>query len=374
MKEMIEKLKNQQLEDLKLLKNLLIKIFKEYPEFFRFSSMKDFQVFEDVIIKCNEVDYNNMETVMAYVMLHLLERYNRFQYMQLELLENEDSNIITNLTKKKNNNEFDYTIRILDVGTGPAPALLAFSDFYEWLKQYNAIRLEIKSDYVENSDSFRHFLHIFTEIAMKESKRYHIPFHKGNHHDIVEYSETYRFNRRMNSHHKYDLVIFSNFLTTPQFVTRIESNLKKVFNSMTNKSIAIISGGNSENEYYKKTYDLIDGYLKSNVNHKQYRGHWKQIFSSNLKLEKSEYLAGEIVNEYFREVKKLLIEEQVYERLPEVTRKLIEKGSDEKDCSTWHLKAYQKKSYDISLIKNGNKQISKKNEINYSRNKRKIEI
>lgn len=359
---MIEKLKNQQLEDLKFLKNLLIKIFQEDRDLFRFefSDMKDFQIFEDVIIKCNEVDYDNMETVMVYVMLYLLERYNRFQYMQLKLLENEDFNITNCLTKKRNNNEFDYTIRILDVGTGPAPALLAFLDFYEWLKQYNDIRLEIKSDYVENSNSFRMFLHFFTEIAMKESKSYHIPFHLGNHYDIEEYSENCRFNRQMNRHQKYDLVIFSNFLTTPQFVTRIESNLKKVFNSMTNKSIVIISGGNSENECYKKTYDLIDDYLKPDINHRQYRGHWKQIFSSNLKLEKSEYPAGEIVNEYYREVKRLLIKEQVYERLPEVTRKLIEKGSDEKDCSTWHLKAYQKRSYNIGLVKKRSKQISKK--------------
>lgn len=361
MKEMIEKLKNQQLEDLKFLKNLLIKIFKEYRELFRFefSNMKDFQIFEDVIIKCNEVDYNNMETVMVYVMLHLLERYNRFQYIQLKLLENKNFNIISCLTKKRDNNKFDYTIRILDVGTGPAPALLAFSDFYEWLKQCNDIKLEIKSDYVENSNSFRMFLHFFTEIAMKESKSYHIPFHLGNHYDIKEYPENCRFNRQMNRYQKYDLVIFSNFLTTPQFVTRIKSNLKKVFNSMTNKSIVIISGGNSENKYYKEAYDLIDDYLKLDINDRQYRGHWKQIFSSNLKLEKSEYPAGEIVNEYYREVKKLLIEEQVYERLPEATRKLIEKGSDEKDCSTWHLKAYQKRSYDIGRVKRGANKLAK---------------
>lgn len=359
MKEMIESLKNKQIEDLMFLKKLLIKIFREYHELFRFdfANMNDFQIFEDVITKCNEVDYKNMDTVMVYVMLHLLERYSRFQYMQLELLENENFNIMSHLTKKKNSNEFDYTIRILDVGTGPAPALLAFSDFYEWLKQYEDIRLEIKSDYVENSDAFRMFLHFFTEIAMSESKQYHIPFHKGNHYDIGEYSETYRFNRHSYGCHKYDLVIFSNFLTSSQFVEKIKSNLNSIFNSMTNQSISIICGGNPKNKDYKKTYDLIDTYLKSNIRHRQYRGYWKKNFSNTLKFEKSENVLGKIVNEYYKEIKQLLIEEKVYERLPEVTRKLIEKGSDEKDCSTWHLNAYQKRSYDINIVNSKSKQI-----------------
>lgn len=361
MKEMIENLKNKQLEDLIFLKNLLLKIFREHRELFRFdfSKMDNFQIFEDIIIKCNEVDYDNMETVMVYVMLHLLERYSRFQYMQLELLENKNFNIMSQLTKKMNTNEFDYIIRILDVGTGPAPALLAFSGFYEWLKKYKDIRLEIKPDYVENSNSFRLFLHFFTEIAMKESKYYHIPFHFGNHYDIEEYSATYRLTGQATRRHKYDLVIFSNFLTSPQFVEKIKLNLENIFNSMTNQSVVVVSGGNPENKDYKKTYELIDSYFKTKINHKQYRGHWKKIFSNTLILEKSEHTSGKIVNEYYGEIKRLLIEEKVYESLPKVTRKLIEKGSNEKDCSSWYLKVYQKKSYDINVVNSQNKQIRK---------------
>ena len=85
---LLKKLKSQQLEDIKFLKDLLIKIFREPKDCFGldFSDMKGFQIFENVITSCNKVNYNDRETVMAYVMIHLLERYHRFQYMQLKLL------------------------------------------------------------------------------------------------------------------------------------------------------------------------------------------------------------------------------------------------------------------------------------------------
>lgn len=349
MNEMIESLKKKQIEDLLFLKKILIKIFREKRDNFGFdfSNMKDFKVFKDVITSCNEVDYNKMDTVMAYVMLHLLERYSRFQYMQLKLIENKEYDFISNLTEKMSNDENDYTIRILDVGTGPAPALLAFSDFYDWLQQYKNIKLEVNSDYIEKSSAFRKFLHFFTELAQMEGKYYKVPFHNGKHHDILEYEEMDRSNLKKTTYYKYDLVIFSNFLTTSGFVETIESNLKNIFNSMTNKSTVIISGGLPENENYRKIYDSIDKYFKRPFKHRVYKGEWKQIFSNTLKFEKSKSESGKIVNEYYREIKSLLDEEDVFEKLPEETRKLIVKGSNEGDHSIWHTRLYLKKSFDI---------------------------
>lgn len=342
---LLKKLKSQQLEDIKFLKNLLIKIFREPKDCFGldFSDMKGFQIFEKVITSCNKVNYNNRETVMAYVMLHLLERYHRFQYMQLKLLGTKECYIMSNLTKKQYNNKFDYTVRILDVGTGPAPALLAFSDFYDWLKQHKDIRLEIKSDYVENSNSFRNFLHRFTEIALKEGKKYHVPFHHGKHYNIEEYS----------GNDKYELVIFSNFLTSSDFLKSIETHLKDILNRMTNKSIVVINGGK-----YNNIYDEINNYFEHNkIKYKQYRGRWETIFSNSnrIELKKSNDKTGEIVNEYYREIKQILIDKNVYQKLPKKAIQLIEEGSKLEDCSTWYLSAYRKKSYDSRLVKRKNK-------------------
>lgn len=338
---LLKKLKSQQLKDIKFLKNLLIKIFREPKDCFGldFSDMKEFQIFEKVITSCNKVNYNNREIVMAYVMLHLLERYHRFQYMQLKLLGTKEHYIMSNLTKKQYNNKFDYTVRILDVGTGPAPALLAFSDFYDWLKQHKDIRLEIKSDYVENSNSFRNFLHRFTEIALKEGKKYHVPFHHGKHYNIKEYS----------GNDKYELVIFSNFLTSSNFLKSIETHLNDILNRMTNKSIVVINGGK-----YNKIYDEINNNFEHNkIKYKQYKGQWKTIFSNSnrIALKKSNDKTGKIVNEYYRELKQLLSAKGVYDKLPEKAKQLIDNGSKSGDSSIWYLLAYQKRSYDVNQLK-----------------------
>ena len=340
-KNIIKKLKSQQLKDIKFLKNILIKIFREPKDCFGldFSNMEEFNIFNDVITRCNEVDYDDNKTVMAYVMLHLLERYHRFQYMQLKLLETKDCYIISNLTEKQNKDEFDYTIRILDVGTGPAPALLAFSDFYDWVKQHKDIRLEIKSDYVENSHSFRDFLHRFTEIALKEGKKYHVPFHHGKHYNIKEYS----------GNDKYELVIFSNFLTSSKFLNSIKTNLNDILNRMTNKSIVVINGGK-----YNNIYDKINNYFKHNkIKYKQYKGQWETIFSNSnrIVLKKSNDKTGKIVNEYYRELKRLLSAKGVYDKLPEKAKQLIDNGSKSGDSSIWYLLAYQKRSYDVNKLK-----------------------
>lgn len=76
----------------------------------------------DVVKNCDKIDYKSIYTAGAYAIWHLLDRYHRFQLMQAVLLEN-----------NYNFHRTDRPARIMDIGTGPAPALFAFSDCYKTL-------------------------------------------------------------------------------------------------------------------------------------------------------------------------------------------------------------------------------------------------
>ena len=80
--------------------------------------------FESVLSKCDEIDYEDYSTTIAYVILHFLPRYHLFQLAFSKLL---DKHILP--YKKQGSN-------ILDIGTGPGPALYALSDIYESLFQF----------------------------------------------------------------------------------------------------------------------------------------------------------------------------------------------------------------------------------------------
>lgn len=136
--------------------------------------------FDDVIQNCDTVDYNADGVVEAYTILHFMDRYRRFQLIYLKLLEHEVFPIKS------------FPIDILDVGTGPAPALFALSDIYLCLRRYgesisneNLMKLEFRPDYVEHSHRFREWLHHFTEFTyaqanMKLHENWVVPFQHGS--------------------------------------------------------------------------------------------------------------------------------------------------------------------------------------------------
>ena len=169
---------------------------------------------ENVLSRCDEIDYQSDATAMAYAIWHFLDRYHRMQIMCTDLLKEGC------LNRRK---QYD----VLDVGTGPSQVLFALSDHFQNL---NKIEKEIScifnSDYVEQSQGFRNFLHHFVEYALTKGKQYLVPFHHGRTSNVfdIEFNElieswsTSRQGKYRYYKYRYDVVVFNNFLTTKGFV------------------------------------------------------------------------------------------------------------------------------------------------------------
>ena len=78
----------------------------------------------DVLSRCDEDIYDLPFTAEAYAFIHLVDRYRRFW----DLLEV--------LLRARALPVRDTALDVLDIGTGPAPALYAFNDFFEELRQF----------------------------------------------------------------------------------------------------------------------------------------------------------------------------------------------------------------------------------------------
>jgi hypothetical protein len=177
----------------------------------------------NVLKHCDTITYNEPGTADAYALLHFLDRYHRFQltYAHLDL---------RGLMPAKMTG-----IDVLDVGTGPGPSMFAASDFYnERFGQADAPRADdrrpdFKIDYVERSVEFRSWLHHFTEFAnffAPTGKRWYVPYHHGAFHDFsnIEFEQqlvSWELDDdgggklvRSIQKYRYDLITFSNFLTT----------------------------------------------------------------------------------------------------------------------------------------------------------------
>ncbi len=143
--------------------DLIINALKIYFEKMRWSSYEEItKKLPDVITRCDSIDYQEESTAEAFAIFHLLDRIIRFEKITLELCSR-------GLINSKKNKKYD----VLDVGTGPAPALISFSFAHKYLKN------DFKCDYVEQSKGFRSFLHHFCEAVCMENETLNIPFHNG---------------------------------------------------------------------------------------------------------------------------------------------------------------------------------------------------
>jgi len=145
----------------------------------------------DVLKNCDTVNYDEPGVVEAYVILHFLDRFHRFQLIFLNLLEQ-------GLLPIK-----ILPIDVLDVGTGPAHALFALSDIYSGINLY----AEDAGEFMPSRDF------IVDYLLGSEWKNY--------------------------SH--YDLVIFSNFLTSREQVEELSGRLRAT--AEANYSVSLFARG-----------------------------------------------------------------------------------------------------------------------------------
>jgi hypothetical protein len=235
--------------------------------------------FYDVLSNCDTVNYDDDGGVEAYAILHFLDRFLRFQQIFLKMLER-------GLLPMKT-----LPIDALDVGTGPAPALFALSDTYSSLNHFaTEVSKEsigspvLRSDYVESSTRFRDWLHAFTEHANSreadqltplQSRLWSVPYHSGSFSDfngldfeslrnsyfkslIDDYAEDFEMDEMVppprdfiirnmigpewkNAFH-FDLIVFSNFLTSNEQVKRFSKELRSAGRALRNNGLILVVG------------------------------------------------------------------------------------------------------------------------------------
>ena len=298
----------------------------------------------NVVKNCDRINYQSRYTADAYAIWHLLDRYRRFQLMQKFLLEN---NYGIHLTVRP--------IRIMDVGTGPAPALLAFSDFY---KELNSIlennAYSCKEDYIEKSEGFREFLHRFCEIAFCEGHKFEVPYHHGSFYDIKEFSGALDIVSFGGIHRKKrfhpDMVIFSNFLTNEGIVEKYKVQLNEISKSMKNYGLIIVVSSKQSDKKYKKAFEEYNHlFLRKTVN-------WKYIVRWQRKKKDFVYnycdSAGEIMRSFYAEIKKHFIENNAWQDIDLYTQQQFQEriDNDEKKIkedgwkgNKWEMNIYQKR-------------------------------
>jgi hypothetical protein len=156
--------------------------------------------------------------------------------------------------------------------------------------------LRFSMDYVENSQRFREWLHRFTEHANFSDQRpmpqWRVPYHFGTFQDFAgldfskeknalfesriaaierEFDDAdeaipsrgFTITNYMDDEWKnalrYDLIIFSNFLTSVKQVRDLERELRSAANALRNHGIIVIVGGRGEK--YEEVFSTVRGIL-----------------------------------------------------------------------------------------------------------------
>ena len=239
-----------------------------------------------VLRRCNEqATYEKPGAACAYAWLYLLERYVR-TWLALERLVQRNC-----LPMGKNG------VRALDVGTGPGPAAFAIHDFYAAMVEFSEVtgnpkwRQPPHLTCVEFDGSTNHFRHQLAEMLSQQAGRESegvlsmtYALHdfgkleptreRKQYFEVLRSEEDEYFddvagrwdsdriylpdeaNDMAQSLHRYRLVTFSNFLTTPGIVKSLKPNLVDVLQDTAAGSVLLVLGGRGGR--YHEIYEYVD--------------------------------------------------------------------------------------------------------------------
>ena len=234
----------------------------------------------DVRRCCSEVaTFEKPLAVEAYAYVHLLERYRR-TWTTLEYLAK-----VAVLPLGING------VRVLDIGTGPAPALYAIDDFYAALtnfaEEFDVSELKLPPPElacVEQSESMVWFFHSFSEFSGRRgpfspivadftrldlaSRRvWHQRQHEierywdqetGQYEEIYEPVTAAADAERL---FRYRLVVLSNFLTLESEVERFETELRALFEDLKAGGVVLVLGATGDS--YQKLYDRLSSVARN---------------------------------------------------------------------------------------------------------------
>ena len=338
--------------------------------------------FLDVIQNCDTVNFDNPGVVESYSILHFLERYQRFIKIMRYLINLRLLPIRDELTE------------ILDIGTGPAPALFAISDIYSFFRIYGRKlndpvfrNVEFRNDYSEISKGFRDWLHHFTEFSQLFRSRendingllgylnfdWKVPFHHGRYYDIkgvdfrkikskkkpkmndyeyYDYEEDafeYDFSKyekdklSWKNEYRHDVIIMSNFITQVDQLNDLKSEILSCGDSLRDSGIIIIVGGRYNQ--YPIIYKTLKLFFRNNsFRKKRSIGFCKEIqlpHNTMRSNRKSRYRIR--IRQMYRNILFKFEELNALDSIPNKEKKIIEKliemdtGKDK-----WALYVYKK--------------------------------
>jgi hypothetical protein len=223
---------------------------------------------------CNQPDiFEQPFAVEAYAYVHLLERYRRTWAALKYLTE------VAVLPLGSRG------VRVLDVGSGPAPSLYAIADFYETLNEFAKLssiqELQIPTpelNPIERSQAMISFLHNFSQFCKRSGpfgpvfddfagldleavRRWH---QRQNEYEewwdpeTEQYEEIYSpliASEFANSLFRYRLVVLSNFLTLESHVENFTAELHSLFRDLRPGAVVIVLG--STGDSYQKIYERV---------------------------------------------------------------------------------------------------------------------
>lgn len=229
----------------------------------------------DVLTRCDENIYDKCLVAEAYAFVHLLERYRRFWAVFIEM------------TTKQVLPMSDEGVDVLDVGTGPAPALYAVADFYDAFRKYAEIMQHQdliipppNLGSVEASRKMVHLFHILSEIGSRSGGPFSSSFTEFDNLDLRNERQRRKYHRIdqisneddtswdfaewwVNQNEpwwhevfRYNLCIFSNFLTQLDQVSKLREELRAVFRAIRLGGVVIIVGGVGAD--YPKIYQIVE--------------------------------------------------------------------------------------------------------------------
>jgi|GEM_PF-2936267 len=256
---------------------------------FRYETIKQYP---DALAKCDDIDFNDRAQAVAYLALHMADRYCRTWLVLEQVLA------AGKLPIGKSGN-----FSVLDVGSGPGPGVFAVRHFYAALAHYaklhnSQFKVEVvgRIGIVERSYGMASVMHHFAESLLMiergdaptrkrnpcfdELITSSISFHSG-HQDFENFNfedmhiaprywitaseeaptedqeETHAASRRTPT--AYSLILMVNFLTTEQMTKQFDGALDKLMcRGLTPGGIILCIGARKEVEEYRRIYDKID--------------------------------------------------------------------------------------------------------------------
>jgi len=237
----------------------------------------------DVLGRCDEDIYDQPFAAEAYAFVHLVDRYRRF-WNVLELL------LRTGALPVR-----DTALDVLDVGTGPAPALYAFNDFFEELRFFAGVAADCgrlrtpppRLRSVERSKAMVRLVHNLSESTgrpgpfqpdMTSFEDFNPPKARAAERlriieELIEKWDYSEGEARVQAHleqsvwqasSRYHVCVFSNFLTSLDQALRLTTELTQVFRALKPRGIVIVVGGS--NTTYSALYNKLDAVAQeSNV-------------------------------------------------------------------------------------------------------------